>query len=252
VLLEALGYCPLVLKTPAPAVLLHNFGDSALIYHAMFWIGDYALELEARDEVRTHIWYTFRRRNIEIPYPIAVEIGREDKAPDRPDTDIAAAADTVGAIDLFAPIDAQGRLALARTAPTHWYAAGEPIVQQGETGQSLYVVLSGRARVVLEPSGQEVAVIGPGGFFGEMSMLTGEPRTATVRAIEDVRVLEITAARFRELALALPGLVEHISTVVAERRVGLDHAKAAAAVASMDRAARETLFTRMKRFLRLP
>ena len=57
---------------------------------------------------------------------------------------------------------------------------------------------------MLEPSGQEVAVIPAGGFFGEMSMLTGDRRTATVKAMDDVAVLEISAGDFRELALANP------------------------------------------------
>ena len=116
------------------------------------------------------------------------------------------------------------------TAHEHIFAAGEAIVRQDEAGSSMFVVLSGRVRVVLEPSGQEVAVIEPGGFFGEMSMLTGDPRTATVRAIDDVRALEIPAERFRDArASSSPDLVEHISTVVAARRAELDDARAAAA-----------------------
>ena len=79
-------------------------------------------------------------------------------------------------------------------------------MRQGDAGSSMFVILSGRVRVVIEPSGQEVAVIEPGGFFGEMSMLTGDPRTATVRAASDVHALEIPAERFRDTALARPGL----------------------------------------------
>lgn len=250
-IVEALEHCPLVLKSPPPSVLLHDFGASALIYHVWFWVGDYALELEARDQVRTTIWYAFRRQNIEIPYPIQIEYSREE-LPSRSDGDVLAAAAQLGAIDLFATLPQETRIGLSRTAAEHIFAAGEPIVRQGEGGNSMYVMLSGRARVVLEPAGQEVAVIERGGFFGEMSMLTGEPRTATVRAIDDARVLEITADRFRDVALERPGLVEHISTVVAERRIGLDQARAAAASASSLATAPRTLFSRIQKFLRLP
>ena len=76
----------------------------------------------------------------------------------------------------------------------------------------MFVVLSGRTRVTIEPSGQEVAVIPAGGFFGEMSMLTGDRSTATVRALDDTQALEISAAAFRELAVANPMLLDHIST----------------------------------------
>src|SRR5688572_26287796 len=86
----------------------------------------------------------------------------------------------------------------------------------------MFVVLQGRVRVVLEPSGQEVAMIPAGGFFGEMSMLTGAPRTATVRALEDSVVMEIVASTFKDLATANPAILDHITNVISTRRSGLE------------------------------
>ena len=100
----------------------------------------------------------------------------------------------------------------------------------------MFVVLRGSVMVTLEPSGQQVATITTGGFFGEMSMLTGDPRTATVRAVDDVQVLEIAAADMRRLAQSTPGLLEHISKVVAARRAGLAQAEATAAAAAAEHA----------------
>ena len=248
---EALSNSPLVLTTPAANILLQEFAGSSVNYRVQFWVGDYGFEEEARDQVRTNIWYTFRRRNIEIPYPIQVEYSREE-LPLRSEGDVMAAAVRLGTIDLFGELPQDLRIALSRTGHEHIFGAGEAIVRQNEAGSSMYVVLSGRARVLLEPSGQEVAVIEPGGIFGEMSMLTGDPRTATVRAIDDVRLLEITAERFREIAIEHPELVEHVSTVITARRVGLDHARAAAAASTAVATAPRTLFGRIQKFLRLP
>jgi CRP-like cAMP-binding protein len=114
----------------------------------------------------------------------------------------------------------------------------------------MFILMKGQARVVLEPSGQEVAVIPTGGFFGEMSMLTGEKRTATVRALDDVTVLEIAARDFREFAIASPSLVDHISDVMTDRRTGLADAKATAAAASVPET-KQSFLTRMRRFLTL-
>jgi CRP-like cAMP-binding protein len=250
-ILEALANSPLALTSPPPNVLLRNFGASAIDYLIQFWIGDYAIDTQARDQVRTNIWYVFRRRNIEIPWPIQVDYSREE-LPLRSEGDVLSAAARLAAIDLFATLPQDARLALSRTAQEHIFAAGEAIVRQGDSGSSMFVVLSGEARVVLEPAGQEVARIGPGGFFGEMSMLTGEPRTATVSAVHDVRVLEIPAERFREVALERPGLVEHISSVVAARRVELDEARAAATPSPAVAAAPRSLLGRIQSFLRLP
>ena len=248
---EALANSPFVLTTPLPDILVREFAGSAINYVVRFWVADYGLDQEAQDQVRTNIWYTLRRRNIEIPWPIQIEYSREE-LPLRSEGDVMAAAARLGAVDLFDELPQDVRIALSRSAQEHIYAAGESIVRQGNAGSSMYVVLSGHARVLLEPSGQEVAIIEPGGIFGEMSMLTGDPRTATVRAIEDVRVLEVTAERFREVAIERPGLVEHVSSVVAARRVGRDHARAVAAASTSVAVAPRTLFGRIQKFLRLP
>jgi CRP-like cAMP-binding protein len=116
----------------------------------------------------------------------------------------------------------------------------------------MFVIGSGRVRVV-EASGRELAVFSDGGYFGEMSMLTGQPRSATVEAVDECRVVELTAASLREVALVNPGVVTRISTVVADRQADLDRQKAEAAAerpAAAD--TRRSLLTRIQAFLRLP
>lgn len=246
---EAVADAPLALETPPPLVVVHGFGTSSVDYRALFWIEDYASDRVARDQVRTNIWYAFRRRGIEIPWPIQVEYTRTEP-PARSDADVAMATARLGEIDLFSTLDERARQLLAAGGGDRLYAAGEAVVRQGEPGDSMFVVLSGRARVLIEPANQEVATIESGGFFGEMSMLTGETRTATVRAAEDARVLEIGAAAFRALAVERPALVEHISGVVAARRAGLDEARQTAA-AALTAGPPETLLGRIQRFLRV-
>ena len=89
---EAMANSPLVMKAPEPQVVIKGFGASAIDYLAQFWIEDYAIDRTARDQVRTNIWYTFRRHNIEIPYPIQIQYER-DEEPIRTERHIAAAAD---------------------------------------------------------------------------------------------------------------------------------------------------------------
>ena len=114
----------------------------------------------------------------------------------------------------------------------------------------MFIVGSGRAVVVLEPDRREVATIEPGGYFGEMSLLTGEPRTATVLARGDTLVFEIDADLFRRLGATDPQAVEQRGIAAAARRVELDKVRATAhgsAVAD----APATFMERMRRFLRL-
>jgi CRP-like cAMP-binding protein len=237
------------MKAPEPQVFVKAFGDSAVNYVGYFWIENFALDREARDQVRTNIWYTFRRQNIEIPFPIQVQYDRVE-GPLRTDAHVTAAARHLANVDLFKTLADEERIELSKASNEHLFAAGESIVRQNDEGDSMFVILSGQARVVLEPGGQEVATIPAGGFFGEMSMLTGDRRTATVKAVGDTNVLEISAKDFRHLAAANPGLLDYISTVVATRRTGLDDAKAIAAASSAP-ATRDSFLARMRRFLTL-
>jgi small-conductance mechanosensitive channel/CRP-like cAMP-binding protein len=244
---EAIGNAPLAMRTPEPQVVIKAFGASAIDYLALFWVEDYATDRLARDQVRTNIWYTFRRDHIEIPWPIQIQYER-DEEPVRTDAHVTAAAERLGTVDLFATETPEARQRLATAAKHHLFAAGEAMVRQDAEGDSMFVLMSGRARVTLEPSGQEVAVLPGGAFFGEMSMLTGERRTATVRALDDTQALEISAADFRELALANPALLDHISGIVTARRTGLDAARATAAAVAVPEA-KQTLLARMRKFL---
>ena len=249
-LLEAVESAPLALRDPAPDVIVIDFGASSVNYRVRFWVADFGLDDHAYDQVRSHLWYTLRRHGIEIPYPIQIEYSREEAA-GRPASRIRDLADRLAAIDLFAGLDDVERARLVDACPERLYGAGERVVRQGDAGQSMFVVLDGRVRVTLEPSGQEVAVTSRGGFFGEMSMLTGEPRTATVSALDDALLMEISAERFRDLAVRRDGLVEHVSEVVAARRAGLAEAQAAADQAAAGLPARIGLLQRIKKYLAL-
>jgi small-conductance mechanosensitive channel len=247
-MLEAIRHSPRVLASPAPDVLLLSFDGSSIAYKARFWVDDYERDELARDEVRTAIYYTFQRRGIEIPYPIQIEYSREFQAPD-PDRQAADIERALASVDLFASMPQELRREVARSARRATYGAGEAIVRQGEPGQSMFVIASGAVSIVLEPARNEVARTPAGGYFGEMSLLTGDPRTATVLAVGDVDAIELDADLFRRLAAEHPAAIEKIGVAAVTRRAGLEAARAAAADTVATTA--DTLLSRMKKFLRL-
>jgi CRP-like cAMP-binding protein len=198
--------------------------------------------------MRSAIYYAFRRNGVTIPYPISVEVQKEDTPPPVPDPTLAE--DALRQVSIFSALTDAERAELARTARWDVYGAGELVVRQHERGSSMYVVSRGEVVVTVEPGDREVAVIGGGGFFGEMSLLTGEPRTATVRARSDAALLEITADAFRRMVLADPDTVEQVAAAVAKRRAELAaHAAAGAAISAPEPPQR--LISRIRRFLRL-
>jgi small-conductance mechanosensitive channel len=247
-LMEALRHSSRVLAAPAPDVLLLAFDASAITYRARFWIDDYAIDDESRDEVRTAIYYSFQRHGIEIPWPIQVQFQRDWKEPDINDK-VAEEERVLASLDLFATLPPELRHQIALSAPMAMYGSGETVVRQGEDGQSMFVVLSGSVSVVLEPSRKELARIQRGGFFGEMSLLTGETRSATVLAVGDVVVVEIGADLFRRMATVYPEAIEKIGMAAMVRREGLEQMRSATPKTEPVEAS--TLITRMKKFLRL-
>jgi small-conductance mechanosensitive channel/CRP-like cAMP-binding protein len=248
VLVQALGGLDLPLKTPAPEVVVVDFGASAIVYRIKFWIADFAADDRARDQVRTAAYYALKRHGIEIPYPMQVQYLREER-PSRSEERVRELDRLVASIDLFAPLSDGDRAALIAASSERLYGAGEAIVRQGQPGDSMFVICRGEVRVTLEPTGQEVARVGAGGYFGEMSLLTGEPRTATVSALDDSVVLEITADTFRRLAMVHPAVIEQISLEVAARREGLERSREVATVAAVVPEARRSFLARVQKFL---
>ena len=247
-ILEAIRHSARVLAAPAPDVLLQTFDASAITYRARFWINDYETDEPSRDEIRTAIYYSFQRHGIEIPWPIQVQYEKPWRDPD-PAKRVEDIERLLASVDLFASLSADVRHEVAAASATTVHGSGETIVRQGEDGQSMFVVMSGSVSVVLEPAREEVAKIHAGGHFGEMSLLTGEPRSATVRAMGDVAVVEISADLFRRIGAVHPDAIEKIGVAAMVRRAGLEKVKTATSVTVAVETA--NLLTRMKRFLGL-
>ncbi len=249
VIKQALSNCPLVVKAPAPDAMLHDFAASSVVYRVRFWTQDFELDEEAADQVRGSLFYAFRRNGIEIPYPIQVEVSRELPLPD----DAARLAEReklLTGVDLFASLNEAQRTTIATQVKVVDFGDGEAIVRGGEPGQSMYIVASGRVQVVLDETHTQVATIERGGYFGEMSLLTGEPRTASVVAHGDVSVLQIEADVFRQLADVSPHAVEQVGVAAATRRAELNAVRASAKSAAVVEAPANFL-SRMRKFLHI-
>jgi small-conductance mechanosensitive channel len=248
-IVDAIQQVRRVLVSPAPDALLHSFDGSAITYRARFWIADYEFDDEVKDEVRTAIYYAFGRRGIEIPWPIEVGYAREWPEPDAA-TRQAQREDVLSTVDLFARLSGEQRREIAAASAVRVFGHGEAIVRQGAAGQSMFIVCSGAAVVVLEPDRREVAVIPKGGYFGEMSLLTGDPRSATVVARGDTAVLELDADVFRTLGAVDPAAIEQIGVAAVTRRAELNQIRDAAQSAVVADV-RSTFIGRMKKFLGL-
>ncbi len=225
-LMTAMARVPRVLKQPGADVILTDFGGSAVVYRARYWLDDFEHDVDISDEVRTAIFYEFNRRGIEIPWPIQVEYAREYVEPD-PAAKRPELAQAIARVPVFAALPPEAHDALAASAAERLFANGEAIVREGEAGASMFIVRRGRVAITIGPEQREVAVTEAGGYFGEMSLLTGDPRAATVVARGDCVVLEIAADAFRAYVQARPEVIDHLAEAAAARRKALDQSRAA-------------------------
>ena len=105
--------------------------------------------------------------------------------------------------------------AIARIAEVQEGPAGEMLARAGEPGDRFFVIVDGAARI--EVSAQKQHRIGPGEFFGEMSLLDGEPRSATVIADTAVRLLVIHRRDFMSLLREVPALTQQMLVTLCQR-----------------------------------
>ncbi len=94
-------------------------------------------------------------------------------------------------------------------------AAGKLLTEQGEVGRHFMVIVEGSVEVTRD--GTQIALLGPGAFFGEMSLLDGQPRTATAITLEPTHVLMLTTAAFNEVLATMPSVDRKLLTVLAGR-----------------------------------
>jgi small-conductance mechanosensitive channel/CRP-like cAMP-binding protein len=249
VISDALRNASEISKARPAQVRITDFGASAITYRIWFWIDDFDPDDSAQDQVRGYIYYALRRNNITIPYPIQIEMSPEEGGFAPVQSDLSP--DVLSSVALFSTLTEAERADLFAIGRSVLYAAGEAIVRQGQAGRSLFILLNGDASVTLEGTQGEVARLRAGDVFGEMSLLTGEARSATVTAIIDCRLLEIDADRFRELVLTNPSALERVTAVTSSRKAELHRHLETHAVTPVSADTPQSLLARVRHFLRL-
>jgi CRP-like cAMP-binding protein len=159
-------------------------------------------------------------------------------------------------VDLLSPLSEEERNFVAGRLQYTPFARGDIITKQGSVAHWLYIIAFGEAEVRFEQPGRAPRVLGTvraGQFFGEMGLLAGDSRNATVIARTDVECYRLDRSAFQALLLARPELADEVSKVVASRKPGLDIARAEAAQATTVpvESAEPALLARIQRFFGL-
>lgn len=213
---------------PAPVIRVVGYHDFTIQYEIRYFLSDYDEYRQIEGEIYRLIWYHFRRHGIAIPFPIRdVYLHQADGGEGPREQAETRLMRALRGIDLFRPLsDEELRLAASGFRQLH-YAAGERLIEEGGTGEGFFVIDRGEVEVSKQIGAKRrtLARLMEGQFFGEMALLTGEPRSATVVALTDVDVFTIDKTGFHDVLVKNPAIAVDISAILSERQEALIQAK---------------------------
>lgn len=249
-----------VAADPAPWCVLVDFAEGHAVYAARYWLTDLSRPEGVASEVRVRVYHALARAGIKISIPNrAIVVTQQDsdvqERSRRLEFERRLAA--LRGVDIFQSLTDEEVRTLAGRLKATPFAKGEAITREGAAEDWLFIVFSGEADVrVHAPSGdfQSVARLKAGAFLGEMALMTGEPRSATVVAVSDVGCYRLDRAGFKDVLERRPAIAEAISMILAQRRLELQSAREGLDSAAARRnlgGAQADLLTRIRRIFAL-
>ncbi|MDX2253937.1 MAG: mechanosensitive ion channel [Pseudanabaenaceae cyanobacterium bins.39] len=248
-LLTAARHEPRVLADPSPEVWFNKFGDHSLDFELLVWIDEPDANEPIRSALNFRIAYELRQRNIVVPYPIRelifqnpeviqqlasktvtqdadiTDVGSKPEVANRAITplkrtkEIRTLHDLLRRISYFERCTEIELFALIARGYRQHYGLDQLICREGEPSEEFFIILSGVVEVFSEKNNQAIATLTEGEFFGEISLLTGTPRTASVRSLTaDTSLFVVERRQLQKLLSEHKELGEQIALKLSERQ----------------------------------
>jgi CRP-like cAMP-binding protein len=223
---------PNVATSPQPNCIMMDFDaiTGTARYAVRYWLTNLAEDDPTNSMVRIHIFTALKRAGIRPARPlqtIHMIKETEEQEAHQQAREHARALAALRRVEIFAPLDEDEFLSVAEHLVHAPFAEGSTITRQGAVAHKLYILVTGEVEILLTDKGQRrtLNVLRAGeanSFFGEMGLLTGEPRTASILARTDVECYELNKAAFEHILKARPVIAEDIAHLVASRQLQLD------------------------------
>jgi CRP-like cAMP-binding protein len=216
--------------SPEPHCVCVDFAkdrrDSFAHYAARYWLTDIARDDPTSSLVRERIYAALKRAQIPLAMPAATIWVEQDDAEHRTrkqHREIERRRKALSAVGFLKILRDDELAAIAERLRYAPFAPGEPMTKQGAVAHWLYIVVDGVAEVRVHVDGTDrvVAKIEAPGFFGEMGLMTGEPRTATVVALTEVECYRLDKEAFTRIMQDRPEIAREISGLLASRDIEL-------------------------------
>lgn len=219
---------PDVESTPPPVCLLTAFEQGTAVYNVYFWTAKIGNLPRITSDMRRRVFMALQRAEIDLTsaqQKILLTPSRRESKGWLDQDELERRVASIENVTLLGVLTDSERLDLARLLKVAPFRHGESISEQGEAADYLYILTSGKASVTVASANgpkSQVAILGAGDVFGEMGMMTGRLRTATVRAMTDVMCYRLDRESFRSTLQQRPELAEAIARLLAERQEELD------------------------------
>jgi CRP-like cAMP-binding protein len=211
---------------PKPHVLFYGVRDSFAHYIVRYWLTDLAADDPPDSAVRVRVWFALRRAGIPMSIPASTVFltpETPERADRKADEELARRMKALSAVDLFRGLPENLRRELASQLVFTPFAVGEAVTREGDHDEGLYMLVEGEGavRIGAGQDEREVARLVPGQFFGEMSLMTGEARTASVIAATDMICYRVNKPAFQHILRETPSIADQIAEVLVLRRTAL-------------------------------
>lgn len=211
-----------------PKVRIWNLGDNGIDWEVKYWTTDYQHHNDTDALIRQRIWYAFERAGLDFAYPTRTIYTAKQSEESNVFVETAdEICERINSIPIFAPLSTEETQRISASCMVRVFAPGEPVIVAGEAGDSMFIVHRGRVNIQVKENGigRTITTLHAGDFFGEMSLFSGDPRTADVVADTETKVIEISQQILKPLFEGNPELVKVIAEIIEERRQALDEAE---------------------------
>lgn len=210
-----------------PDIKIGRFTDRGVCWLVRFWLDDFDRLIEIQYEVQRAVLRHLHLAGISQPYRIIDAY--QAQMPER-HLELSLHRDRViSRAELFRTLDSEDVHTLSKAAIEHRIDAGTILVDEGDEGRSLFILLEGYLDIsIRDGNGSRLIVnhLSAGAFFGEFSLLTGAPRSARVQAKTDCVLVEITSDAITPVLQTNPTLADHLAAVLAARQKLTDELRA--------------------------
>lgn len=217
-----------VARHPEPDCVLMEFGPGYAHYDLRYWLNDPLVDDPTDSQVRTHVLAALQRADIRLAVSdqtVHLVSEGERHRTDVRHRELKKRLAAINKIDLFATLSEDEKVSLAEKLSPAPFAKGDIMTRQGAVAHWLYIMISGEAEAWWQPpvgSKRLHERRGPGSVFGELGLMTGAPRRATVIATTDVEAYRLDKEAFEKIIHARPELAEVFSIILRQRLAHFD------------------------------